>query len=570
MPNYSISNFLLASAICSFFTVYSQNAVSDGNFSKKLKDTAAPEWQNSSRWIYNSLVAKFADAQENYSNAIIAIDGIAEASKQYGAFAYNFDLEMSVEHFQRAVEIAKQWVNSYPDDATARENLIHALLANKDEHSAFAEMQELLNRDSSVQVVAQIANLIPFLPDENRRIVLLKQLCNNFPDNPFLYYYLGITAREIGQIEVAVEAFEDALMLEKNWRQVEILLVQALAGIGEINRAREILAKLRKDHPDEASLWAIESEILLKNNLWTEAEKFLELWQKTRPNDANIKRDAAKIYSSAGNVVKAEEIYRQMRDRGDISSDTYLFLIAQGYSNGKNKKEAIKTLEKISSESRNFLPAQQQIASLSLEVFGMKKAQEIFQKIRRDFPDYALEIYLIEIAQLERIKPAAADKIIQEAKRNFPDNTEILYAEAEHLSRMEKITEAEKIYQQILLQDEANIDALNAYGYLLLQQKNRYQEAKKLIEQAVKKYPESPAIQDSYALLLLKEDKKEQALIWAQRAYAVYRSDEICAHYLEILAANDKKERAKEVFNSIKQAQKAMPKSLAIGKKLDL
>ena len=219
------------------------------------------------------------------------------------------------------------------------------------------------------------------------------------------------------------------------------------------------------------------------------------------------------------------------------------------------------------------MQAQERLALLSFNRGDYDKAQARFAALRQEFPDDAqvLDTYLVETAQLRRTQQwRRLEKLLKEALARYPDQVDLLYVLADFNAARGNLKEAEEQFNKILAADPANIDALNAYGYMLLTQTDDEKKAAQLIEAAIKLYPDSPAIQDSYGWLLYRQGKTEDALNWLRRAYAAYRNDEIPAHYIEVLDASGDKALAAEVYRYEKQGQ---PDNLAlksIGKKLGL
>ena len=177
----------------------------------------------------------------------------------------------------------------------------------------------------------------------------------------------------------------------------------------------------------------------------------------------------------------------------------------------------------------------------------------------------------MEAAQLQQAQQwKRLEKLLKAALARYPEQVDLLYVLAELHAARGDLKEAEEQFNKILAIDPANIDALNAYGYMLLTQTDDEKKAAQLIEAAIKLYPDSPAIQDSYGWLLYRQGKTEDALNWLRRAYAAYRSNEISAHYIEVLHASGDKALAEEGYHYEKQGQPDNAALKAIGKKLGL
>lgn len=530
-----------------------------------------PAWQSSSHWLFNALTSNFAKQADDYQDAIRSIADVAEQSKQYEAFNYTYDLAISALYIERAAEIARHWVAAYPQDSEAHLALMRALLMKNDVESAYAEMLAVLSTDAGPQNIAQISRLLSYLNDGNNRVSILQRLSKAFPDNPFLYYYLGIHASEQGQIDLAIDAFNHALMIDKQWRQLEIMQAKALSSIGALKEARHMMANLRKRYPEDSSLLSTEIDMLVEYYQWEDALELARRWDKNVPGEPRIQELIAWLYANSKNYAMAEKSYRYLLEHDIIEDSQFAFQMGQAaIAAGKN--DAARTwLQSIPADSRLYMLARQQQSLMLFEEKRIAQAQQAFAEMRKEFSDYALEMYLVEITQLDQAKKfAEAQAVLHAALQDYPTQIDLLYAQAEHLSMSGDAAAAESAYQEILALDAANIDALNAYGYLLLTQTERRQEAAVMIEKAIAQYPDSPAIQDSYAWLLYRQGKSQEALKWSQRAYAAYRKNEIAAHYVEILAANDKKDLAREVYQNEMRGQPNNPHLIEIGQRLGL
>ncbi|SUO93762.1 tetratricopeptide repeat protein [Suttonella ornithocola] len=535
------------------------------------QQTDKPQWQDSSQWLYGALTSNFAKRADNYQRALRSFDGVAEASKQYNAFSYSYDLAIAAVQLEQATKIAQEWINTYPQDNEAHLALVQALLMQNQAKPAYEAIKIILQNDAGPQNVAQLARLLPYLENGNDRVTLLQQLSDDFPSNPYLYYYLGLAAKEQGQVDLAIEAFNHALRLDKHWRQLELMQAKALSDVGELKEAQKMMTKLRKRYPNDLNLISTEVDMLVDHYQWKKALQLAKRWNQISPGDERIESLIAWLYANNGEYDAAQQAYLALLKNGFIDEDQFQFQMAQAAINAKDNKTALYHLKAIPKDSRMDMLARQQMALMAFDEKNISSAQEQFSALREDYPGYALEMYLVEISRLDNLSEyEAAEKLMQEALNAYPEHVDLLYAQAEHFIAKNDIKHAENCYQKILKVDPANIDALNAYGYLLLTRTERQEEAAKMLREAIKHYPDSPAIQDSYGWLLYRRGKTEEALSWLQRAYAAYRKGEVTAHYIEILAANGKKNLAQEIYDYERLGQPDNPYLQEIGKRLEL
>ena len=531
------------------------------------------QWSQSSAWLYGAMAARFEDHAGKFGAALNTIADVAVQSGEYDALEYGYGLAWDTRDFARAEKIARVWLEAFPKDLDARLALLRVLLADSRGDEALAQMSALLDADGGPQMVAQIFRVLAEFPDSATRLVLLQRLSAQFPKNPYLYYYLGLMAKEQGKVTTAVQAFSDAIALDGNWRELELMQAQVLASIGKLQEARKIMDRITTRYPQDINLLSAYVDMLVAHYQWQDAITLALRWKELRPQDATVRQLVAQLYASAGDYPAALQAFRELLDSHRIDMNSYLFFVANAAERSGQEDVATTLLGEIAADSPRYLQAQERLALLSFNRGDYDKAQARFAALRQEFPDDAqvLDTYLVETAQLRRTQQwRRLEKLLKEALARYPDQVDLLYVLADFNAARGNLKEAEEQFNKILAADPANIDALNAYGYMLLTQTDDEKKAAQLIEAAIKLYPDSPAIQDSYGWLLYRQGKTEDALNWLRRAYAAYRNDEIPAHYIEVLDASGDKALAAEVYRYEKQGQ---PDNLAlksIGKKLGL
>ena len=114
---------------------------------------------------------------------------------------------------------------------------------------------------------------------------------------------------------------------------------------------------------------------------------------------------------------------------------------------------------------------------------------------------------------------------------------------------------SERDLQQIIRMQPDDSRALNHLGYMLADQTNRFEEALKLIEQAIAISPDDPAIIDSLAWAQYKLGHYEDALSNLRRAFAVFPDHEVASHLGEVLWQMGREEEATQVWEDALQVQ---------------
>lgn len=128
------------------------------------------------------------------------------------------------------------------------------------------------------------------------------------PDNPEVFYNLGVSASDIGDNENAIKHYKKALELDPNY-------ANALVNIGilifdqqePLNEEMNSLGMSAKDNKRYEEL------IAQRNDIYIEAAHFFERALKVRPNDIGILSTLMNIYSILGK----DDKFKEMRARID-------------------------------------------------------------------------------------------------------------------------------------------------------------------------------------------------------------------------------------------------------------
>ena len=107
---------------------------------------------------------------------------------------------------------------------------------------------------------------------------------------------------------------------------------------------------------------------------------------------------------------------------------------------------------------------------------------------------------------------------------------------------------AENDLRIVISAQPENAAALNALGYTLADQTERYEEAEALIRQAYILQPNEASIVDSMGWIAYRLGKMSEAIEFLQRAWNLENNPEIAAHLGEVLWLEGRKEEATEIW----------------------
>ncbi|HDK38351.1 MAG TPA: tetratricopeptide repeat protein, partial [Thiolapillus brandeum] len=189
-------------------------------------------------------------------------------------------------------------------------------------------------------------------------------------------------------------------------------------------------------------------------------------------------------------------------------------------------------------------------AILTGKLGNTDEAHELFNALRLTDPDRAIQIYITEAELLKDLhKPESALKIYNQAINTYPQEADLYYARGILAADLGKIKLAEQDFKAALAIKPDDADALNALGYTLADQTNRYSEALAYIKKALELDPDNAAILDSMGWVLFRMKEYSQALEYLRKAADYAVDPEIYAHLGEALWATGAKDEARKVLD---------------------
>ena len=392
---------------------------------------------------------------------------------------------------------------------------------------------------------------------------------------------------------VADDDTDEQTMAEKQQSSVEyaqniyqLLLAEMAVSREEYNNALALYINLAHNSKNEE---IIKNAISLAVSLKADevASQLINEWAKSAPESIAAKVYLVRMNIVNGNLKKAEAILNQIPPNNEYKDEvTYLkslvlidmkdtekalgllksldhskyeseasFFSGQIYEIQNKTDLAISWYNKVS-EGKYYFQAQVRLTMLFIQQGLYTKALDTLNYLRPMNKQEAITKITIQ-ADLELMLNKNEDAITTLTKGLVlqPHDLNFLYMRGLAYANIGKVSLAQDDFEEVLTKEPNNADVLNAYGYALTNNSNRYKEAFELISKALKLSPDSPAIQDSMGWVLYKLGEQEQALVYLKKAYEAVPEGEIGAHYAVVLYSLGDKAAFQEVVNKMKSLQ---------------
>jgi len=258
------------------------------------------------------------------------------------------------------------------------------------------------------------------------------------------------------------------------------------------------------------------------------------------------------LYLQANRLAEAEGYLQRLADQAERLDDASYYL-------GRIEQER-KDYGKASAWYRgvqsgeNYFDAQVRLAMLIAKQGQLAEARAHLRSIRTNGEKESAILIQAEAELLTEDKRLDAAMQVYDAALRDTYNTDLLYARAMLAEKMNRLDRMEEDLRRILVNEPDNAQALNALGYTLADQTDRYQEALGLIQRALELRPADFYILDSMGWILYRMGRLSDAIVYLRKAMQLRPDPEIAAHLGEVLWITGDKEGAKAVWDTALQA----------------
>lgn len=501
--------------------------------------------------LYLLMAAELAGQRNQYD---LALDAYLQAAKRVNdpriaERAVKIGLFLKDE--RRTQEALSVWLSKDGKNLGARKFAVLLAIKNSDQKAAVDNLNAML-ADDPAGFEAGLLEMTKLFEKEGRTQFTydaLEELAKQHPSQPGVLFVQAVLASMLPNNALAQEKIGQVLELQPDWNKAIIFQAQLAGRSGDLVKAREYLEKAVKQAPEDALLRKMLLEVLISTGAYEDAVRLCQSVLDEKPDDAETLFSMALIYSQQNHFEKAENYLEKLLANPDWEGQAgfYLGKIALAQ---RHPDKALAWFDKVVDGNYAF---DADMAAVSL-LMNQKRVDDAEQRIRRmegKYPEQQLRILMVKAELYNQMgKYQEAFDALTSALKDVPDNRDVLYARALVAERLDKLDVLEADLQKILQKKPDDVGALNALGYTLTDRTQRYDEAEKYLEQALKLQPDEAVIIDSYGWLQFKRGRPEQALSYLRKAYEKQPENEIAAHIAEVLWSLGSKKEAKELFDS--------------------
>ncbi|CAA9889574.1 conserved hypothetical protein [Candidatus Methylobacter favarea] len=506
--------------------------------------------------LFMLLTAELAGQRGQYD---IAFEGYMEAAKRINdprLAERAAMIAMYMKDSNKTDEAVSVWLRHDPKNLAARKIAALSAFREGNKQKAVEHLDVLLKADpaSFEKTLFELASTLQKDGNVAFTYEVLEALSLKHPNQAVIYFIQSLLATEMKNRELAEMKVQQALVIQPDWDKALILQAQIAVFSGDLDKAKRLLRNASLKYPENDKIKKLLAQILIKAGKYEEAGEIYKEIISANPKDSESRFASGLVNLQLDRDGKAEDIFKKLLDQPDwqYQASFYLGKIEEKRGHTQN---ALAWFDKITDGPLVF-EASISAVSLLAKNKQFDEADSRLSLLQNQFPKQKLRIILMRAELLSQQKHyEQAFNLLTTALAELPDQKELLYTRALMAERIGKLDVLEADLKKVLSRDPDNAEALNALGYTLLNKTDRYAEAEKYLQHALRLQPDEAVILDSYGWLQFKLGNAEKALGYLQQAYAKQQENEIAAHLAEVLWTLGKKSEAKKLFTkAIKDA----------------
>lgn len=497
--------------------------------------------------LYALLAAELAGSREQFDIALSNYLQQAHQTRDPQVAARATHIARFLNAESAALDAALLWVEVDPGNAEAQLNAASALIQSGRLQEAFELSKKLYQRGDQA-LFQNIAARAAEATDTQREQLLnsFMELLNKHPHHPELLVGAGLLMQQQKRQEEALAMVQRALEHHPDNSAAIILEASLLHQMGRSNEAIGKIARAVERQPDHLRLRLQYARMLTEQDLAQAQEQF-QILVDQEPGDPDLLLSLGIVALERGDTDTARESFETLLDLGAKRSTAHFYL-GQLARRQHQTQEALLHFLRVE-PGNDFLQATLNILSLLIGEGKLDAANDHMNRLRARFPDQGASLYQLQSQALLRGGfEDEAMALLDRALASHPNHENLLYTRAMLHDQRGDLVAAEADLRRLLKYNPNSAQGLNALGYILADQTNRYEEAYDLIRQALDLAPENPAILDSMGWVLYRMGRTEEALPYLEQAMESFPDQEIAAHLGEVLWVLGQQERARKVW----------------------
>jgi len=511
--------------------------------------TGEPDADLVEEWTYSILVAEFAGHRGELDTASSYYLQAARLTRDPQVIERAIRVALTAEDHQQAVLAARLLTEVQPERADAYRLLAVAYLRSGDVGQTVQALDRVIGLDpgNASESFAVAAAILSGEEDQERAWEAMQSLVGHHNNDAEAHLALARLGARWQRFDDALAALADANRLRPGWDDAQLLQAQILILQGKREQATATMLAGVESNPDNAGMRRFYGQLLLEEKDYDGAIAQFLILAEQQPEDGEVLLTLGALYLQTEDQVHANGVFERLLALDEYRSDAYYYL-GQVAEVDDNSALARSHYAKVG-PGRNYLDAQVRLAVVLAREDQLDQALKALEKLD---PEEVRDYLRVALIRGELLRDAEqyqrAYDTYTAALTDLPGNDDLLYARAMVSESMGRVDWLENDLNTILKDDPEHVQALNAMGYTLADQTDRYIEALGYIRRAMALKPDDYYILDSMGWVQYRLGNYASALKYLRQAMAEQQDVDIASHLGEVLWVSGEHDEARRVW----------------------
>ena len=444
------------------------------------------------------------------------------------------DFPMAILEFQEAITLDPNVETIYTSIAEcywnigkpelSMKNLKFALTINPNDEEALSIMaDQFIVMKKYDEAIKPFEELRKINSQETKYIIALAEL-NKLKKNYLSAVNLYLEAFDIepSRIELLESAGRYALQLQDKAKAITIF------------------KDLSTQNPSQPSYLNIYSELAIQSKSFDEAINHIQKLINVNGDSSDLRAKIGILYNASGNREKGEKVLRGLFDRKELNAQ-YSLSLFEIYLDNKDNVSAAKISDEIITSFPEDWRGYYSRSLVYMNESKYKSVISILDPVSETFSNIFSIQYILGLSYSRiKMKDEAVD-FYNHALSIRPNSINVLHSIAILYDEMGEWIKSDKIYDQLIKNNDLDAQAFNNYAYSLVERNTDLDRALVYAKKAVELEPKNPSYLDTIGWVYFKMNDIKTAKAYVEQSIKIQGDNSVVLEHLGdiLMKSND-------------------------------
>ncbi len=469
-----------------------------------------------------------------------------------------------------ALQAATLWVELDPNSLEAQQASSQLLVASGNLKQAKPHIQKLLAKEETrANGFLYLNTLLANQKDKNEVLTSITEFAAPYPKLAEAHFAIAQAALVAGKTDIAKTELATADSLRPGWEPSAQMQGQILFKESP-QKAITFYQEFLKQNPKANDVRMAYAKLLVNQKRHAEAKpEFVKLVEASK-GSPEISAVVGLLSLESNDFASADQYFQQAISAGFKEPDQLYVYLGRSAERQKQDTKALAWYDKISPSDERFLEGRLSAANVIARTKSVDAAITMLDNVNDLTPEQQIIVIQTQANLLGTAKRNQESfDLMDKAAKNLPNSVEIIYDYAMAAERVGKLDVMETQLRKVIQMKPDFAAAYNALGYSFADRNIKLNEAKTLIETALKLQPNDHYMLDSLGWVHYRLGNLALAVEHLRKAYETQADPEIAAHLGEVLWKQGMLDEAKKIWASALKEHPANDVLLATAKKFN-